>query len=65
MSAFVVEIDRQRCMGSGNCAYWAPATFDLDSDGIATLIGDPSADTERVRLAVEGCPTRSIALSED
>lgn len=65
MSTFVVEIDRQRCMGSGNCAYWAPATFDVDDEGIAVLIGDPSTDDERVRLAVEGCPTRSIALSED
>lgn len=65
MSSFVVEIDRQGCMGSGNCAYWAPATFDVDDEGIAVLIGDPSADAERVRLAVEGCPTRSIALRED
>lgn len=59
-----VDIDRVRCMGSGNCAYWSPATFDVGDDGIAVVIGDPSADAERVRLAAAECPTRSIALRE-
>ena len=60
-----VEIDRDRCMGSGNCIYWAPAVFDLDEVGIAVVVGDPAAHEERVRLAVEGCPTRSISMSGD
>jgi ferredoxin len=60
-----VEIDRDRCMGSGNCAYWAPTVFDLDDEGIAVVVGDPSVDAERVQLAAEGCPTRSITLKSE
>lgn len=51
-------------MGSGNCSYWAPGLFDLDDDGIAVVIGDPTGRDEEIRLAVEGCPTRAISTSE-
>ena len=27
-----VTVDRFRCIGSGNCVYWAPATFELDDE---------------------------------
>ncbi len=59
-----VEIDREKCMGSGNCAYWAPAVFDLDDDGFAIVVGDPAADEERVRLAAQSCPTAAITVGE-
>jgi ferredoxin len=39
-----VEIDREVCMGSGNCIYEAPGVFDLDDDGVAVvvdLLGSP------------------------
>jgi ferredoxin len=35
-----VEIDREACMGSGNCMFWAPDVFDLDDDGVAVVHGD-------------------------
>ena len=28
-----VAIDWEKCMGSGNCVFWAPGTFDLGEDG--------------------------------
>jgi ferredoxin len=59
-----IVIDREVCMGSGNCSYWAPGLFDLDDDGIAVVIGDPTGRDEEIRLAVEGCPTRAISTSE-
>jgi len=55
-----VGIDRDKCVGSGNCVFWAPATFDLGDDGISVVI-DPSGDTEeRIRVAVDGCPSKAI-----
>jgi ferredoxin len=58
-----IEIDRDACMGSGNCGFWAPATFDLDEDGIAVVI-DPAGDDEtKVRNAVNGCPTQAIRFT--
>jgi ferredoxin len=57
-----VRVDRERCMGSGNCAFRSPQTFDLGDDGIAVVVGDPAADEERVRHAVDDCPTRALSI---
>lgn len=60
--ALVVSIDEDRCMGSGNCVYWAPDTFDVGEAGIAVVVGDPSSDAEQVRLAAQHCPTEAISV---
>lgn len=57
-----VEIDRGTCMGSGNCAYWAAPVFDVDDEGLAVVIGDPSGHAEAVVLAAEHCPTSAITV---
>ena len=60
-----ITIDREQCMGSGNCAFWAPATFDVDDDMKAIVI-DPDGDTlDKVRNAVEACPTHALALVDE
>ena len=58
-----VRVDRDRCMGSGNCAFRSPATFDLDDEGLAIVVGDPTADEDRVRHAVDECPTRALSIA--
>jgi ferredoxin len=58
----VAIIDRQACMGSGNCLYWAPDVFDLDDDGVAVVIGDVSDGDDRARKAADNCPTGAIRL---
>ena len=57
-----VSIDQERCMGSGNCVYWAPGVFDLGDDGLALVVGDPLRDDERVQLAARNCPTEAITV---
>jgi ferredoxin len=52
-------------MGSGNCAFWAPATFELGDDGVAVVLdvnGDPE---DRVINAGKGCPTQAIFVTKD
>ena len=49
--AFEIVIDESRCMGSGNCVFWAPATFDLGDAGYAIVLD--AAATER-----RGCASR-------
>ncbi len=59
---FRIEIDREKCVGSGNCVFWAPATFDLDDEGLSVVI-DPSGDTvDRIRVAVDGCPSNALSM---
>jgi len=57
-----IRIDRELCMGSGNCSFWAPGVFDLGDDGIAFVV-DPSAQPEdKIVLAAQGCPTQAISV---
>lgn len=60
-----IRIDVDRCIGSGNCAYWAPQVFDLDDDNLAVVVGDPTGQDDRVLLAAEHCPTAAISCRLD
>jgi len=60
-----IEIDREKCMGSGNCSFWAPGVFDLDDEGIAYVVDPTAAPEEKIALAAEGCPTQAITLHRD
>jgi len=55
-------IDRDSCMGSGNCLYWAPAVFELDDEGVAVVRGEVEGNEEHVRSAAQNCPTRAIRV---
>jgi ferredoxin len=60
-----VKIDWDRCMGSGNCVFWAPGTFDLSEDGHAVVTDVGATDEDRLRIAAEGCPVGAISLWRD
>ena len=60
-----ISIDRDRCMGSGNCSFWAEGVFDLDEDGVAVVIDPTAAPEEKVVLAMQGCPTQAITVTRD
>jgi ferredoxin len=65
MVALSIEINREVCMGSGNCSFWAPGVFDLDDDGIA-IVTDPEGEPEdKIVLAGQGCPTQAISIVRD
>jgi ferredoxin len=60
-----IRVDGTKCMGSGNCSFWAPATFDLGDDGVAVVV-DPGGDPEaKVVYAAKGCPTQAIYVTKD
>ena len=60
--ALSIEINREVCMGSGNCSFWAPGVFDLDDDGIAIVLDPAAAPDDKIVLAAQGCPTQAIAV---
>ena len=60
-----VEIDRDVCMGSGNCVYEAPGAFDLDDDTIAFVVDAAGAPEEKVMAAARKCPTHAITVRRD
>jgi ferredoxin len=63
--ALRIEVNRERCMASGNCSMWAPGTFDHDDEGIAIVV-DPAGDPEEtVRLAATNCPVSAITVGDE
>lgn len=56
-----LTIDRDRCMGSGQCTFYAPNTFDLDDLSIAIVTDQHGDSDDKVQMAINVCPTRSIA----
>jgi ferredoxin len=67
-----ITVDRDRCVGSAYCQRIAPATFDLDDDGIAFVVATDSAGTgagadgadAAVREAETACPSMAISIQE-
>ncbi len=60
--ALSIEINRDVCMGSGNCSFWAPGVFDLDDDGVAFVTDAEGEPEEKILLAAQGCPTQAISV---
>ena len=60
-----VTIDRDACMGSGQCVFGAPGAFDLDDDGISVVVDAAGAPEEQVVAAGRRCPTHAIAVHRD
>jgi ferredoxin len=60
-----VEIDREVCMGSGNCVYEAPGAFDLDDENVAVVVDPAGAAQDKVIAAALKCPTHAITVRRD
>lgn len=61
-----VSVNRQACIGAGQCALVAGEIFDQDDDGIVVLLDESPADSSEslLRRAVALCPARAITLQE-
>lgn len=60
-----IVVDRDRCIGTENCARLAPGTFDVDDDGYVVLRADGTDDWNAVVEAIESCPTQALSLRDD
>ncbi|MER5353543.1 ferredoxin [Kitasatospora sp. NPDC002551] len=66
--AVIVQVDRDRCIGSGMCALTAPGSLTLGTDGLARPLreqptgaaGEPL--TPELAEAVDYCPVEALSL---
>lgn len=58
-----IEVDRDLCIGSGDCVDTAPAVFELDDDGKAIVIDPNGASEDDVVEAARNCPVTAIFVS--
>lgn len=65
ISGLTVVIDRDLCIGSGNCVKLAPEIFELDATGIVTFRGNapdaPGIDRDRLLESCRVCPVDALA----
>ena len=57
-----IRVDRDVCIGSAQCSWYAPNTFDQDEDTVAVVINQHGDPDEAIADAVKSCPTRAISI---
>ncbi|MEU6289573.1 ferredoxin [Streptomyces sp. NPDC005047] len=61
-----IGIDRNTCIGAGQCALTAPEVFTQDDDGYSALQPgrEDGGGSALVREAARACPVGAITVSE-
>jgi ferredoxin len=57
-----VVIDRDQCVGFGDCVKEAPEGFRLDADTIATFLAPEQVEHARLLRACHACPVDAITV---
>lgn len=60
-----IVVEREECIGCGNCVDIAPDVFELDEEGLSKVVNPAGADDDTIREAAESCPVDCIILSDD
>ena len=57
-----LKVDKDICIGCGACGAIAPDVFEMDDEGLATLVVEeiPEESIEDAIDAKEGCPVNAI-----
>ncbi len=58
-----IEVDRDLCIGSGDCVDSQPEVFQLDDEGKAIVIDPDAAPTDGVVEAAQNCPVTAIFVA--
>ena len=60
-----VRVDRELCIGVGNCVALAPTVFEFDEENKATVLDPSSVDDDTLLEAAESCPENAIIIEDD
>ncbi|GGS43014.1 ferredoxin [Streptomyces griseoviridis] len=61
-----IDIDKDVCIGAGQCALTAPDVFTQDDDGYGTVLPgrEDGAGSPLVREAARACPVSAVTVTE-
>ncbi len=60
-----VRVDRDLCIGVGNCVAYAPTVFTLDEESKAVVLDPSSVNDNTLLEAAESCPENAIIIEDD
>ncbi len=60
-----IKVDRELCIGVGNCIAIAPTVFELDDENKAVVLAPGSVDEKTLMEAAESCPANAIIVEDD
>jgi len=60
-----VRVDRDLCIGVGNCVAYAPTVFELDHENKAVVLDPSSVDDDTLLEAAKSCPENAIIVEDD
>lgn len=60
-----VKVDREACIGVGNCVAFAPTVFQLDKENKAVVLDASSVDLDTLIEAAKSCPENAITIEDD
>ena len=60
-----VRIDRNLCVGFGDCIEGAPEAFTLDGEGLAVFTSPESVERARLLAACDACPVDAITVWDE
>ena len=60
-----VKVDRDLCIGVGNCVALAPTAFKLDEENKAIVLDPSSVGDDTLLETAESCPEDAIVIEDD
>jgi len=65
VDAVIVRVDRDLCIGVGNCVAYAPTVFELDHENKAVVLDPSSVDDNILLEAAKSCTENAIIVEDD
>ena len=62
VGGFRIVIDRDQCVGFGDCVKQAPEGFKLDDDTVVVFVRPELVERERLLRACDACPVDAITV---
>jgi len=58
-----LSVDKEKCIGCGNCEASCPAVFKLNEEGKSGVLPDTDVEKHRrcIQEAIEMCPAQTIS----
>jgi ferredoxin len=60
-----IVIDRDQCVGFGDCVKEAPEGFELDQETVAVFVAPETVERDRLLRACDACPVDAITVYDE